>query len=189
MRCVFGCSAIAAIALAASAIPSSAATINLVGSGGSGLTAIQPFPYEIDGGVLSTAALSYTSDFVEFTVTPTAPTTTVVDVLANKAGTASFPNEFWQIVSGSLTGSSVVGPTAVTTGSNTPITATLIGGVDYFLELTSGTPVKGLGIGNSQFSVSVAATPIPGALVLFGSILAGAAGLVKRGRRQLALAV
>jgi hypothetical protein len=49
--------------------------------------------------------------------------------------------------------------------------------------------VKGLGIGNSQFSVSVAATPIPGALVLFGSILAGAAGLVKRGRRQLALAV
>jgi hypothetical protein len=189
MRCVFGCSAIAAVALAASAIPSSAATVSLVGFGGAGLTAIQSFPFEIDGGVLSSKALSYTSDFVEFTVTPTTPTTTVVDVLANKAGTASFPKEFWRIVSGTTTGAVVVGPTGVTTGSNTPITATLIGGIDYFLELTSGTPLAGKGLGNSQFSVSVAATPIPGALVLFGSILAGAAGLVKRGRRQSALAV
>src|ERR1700722_6992802 len=157
MRCVFGCSAIAAVALAASAIPSSAATVNLVSTGGSGLTASQTFPYEIDGGVTSLAALSYTSDFVEFTVTPTTPTTTVVDVLANKKGNPSFPKEFWQIVSGTTTGAVVLGPTPVTTGSNTPVTATLTGGVDYFLELTSGKPMAGLG--NSQFTVSVAATP------------------------------
>ena len=60
---------------------------------------------------------------------------------------------------------------------NTPVTATLTGGVDYFLELTSGDTLAGLG--NSQFTVSVAATPIPGAA---GSM---PAPLVKRNRRLL----
>ena len=190
MKRFFAYTAVCGAILAASAIPSSAATITLVGFGGGGLSASQTFPFEIDGGVVSSSKLSYKTDFVEFTVTPTTATTSVVDVLDNAKGHPSFPGETYRITSGSVSGPIVDGPFPVTSSSNTPEVVTLTAGVDYFLDLNSGKPP--LGVGNSQFTLSVVpTTPIPGSLVLFCSVLAGAGLLLKRSRqdRQFSLGV
>jgi hypothetical protein len=190
MKRFFAYTAMCGAILAASAIPSSAATITLVGFSGSGMFASQTFPFEIDGGVLSSSKLSYKTDFVEFTVSPTTATTSVVDVLNNAKNHPSFPGETYRITSGSPTGPIVDGPFPVTSSSNTPEVVTLTAGVDYFLELNSGKPP--LGVGNSQFQLTVVpTTPIPGSLVLFCSVLAGAGLLLKRSwrDRQLPFAV
>jgi len=143
-------------------------------------------PQEIGGTVTAAGALSYLSDWVEFTVAPTTGTTVTVDVLANLTGAASFPNEFFRLTSVTTSGAVVLAPVGVTTGSNTPVTTTLTGGVNYFLELTSRAPL--VPPGNSSFNVTVptgagGTTPLPGALVLFGTVLAGA-GLFMRRRRD-----
>jgi hypothetical protein len=156
-----------------------AATITLGPFSGTGLVATQDDAQNIGGHVTSLSALVSLSDWVEFTIAPSTLTAVVVDVL-NKpfTSTPSFPNEFFQITVGSTSGAVVFGPTAA---SDNPVTVTLTTGLSYFLELTSDSPS---GVGRSDFALSVPSdTPIPGALLLFGTVL-GAGGLLMRRRRD-----
>jgi len=160
---------------------------SLAHSGSASLgTADQVDPQDITGTVNSHSALVYSKDWVEFHVTPSSGTSVSVDVLPKPGtiSTPSFPSEFFKLVSGATIsglgttatgGTLVTGPTAVTSASAT--TLFLTGGIEYFLELNSGTPS---GLGQSQFALS---TPLPGALVLFGSVL-GLGGLLMRRRNK-----
>ena len=133
---------------------------------------------DISAFVNSKSNLVYTSDWIEFHVTPSTSAGMTVDVLNSpKNGNPSFVNEDFRITSGSKTGPIVFGPTLAT---NTLVPVTLTGGVEYFLELNS-TGVNGA-IGQTDVALSVAA-PLPGALLLFGSVF-GAGGLLMRRRNK-----
>ena len=160
-----------------------AATITLIGSSGAGLTANQDDAQDVGGNVTSTSALAFLSDWVEFFIAPSTLTTVTVDVLANKLGLPSFPDEMFQVVASAPNGPIVFAPTAAL---NIPTPILLSTGFDYFLELSSSTPT---GTGHSDFALAVpsggndSSTPLPGALVLFGTVF-GAGGLLLRRRRN-----
>jgi hypothetical protein len=161
--------AVASVLLGASGIASiaNAATLSFLGESGTGLTATLFGTNLISGSVNGDTALAFTSDWVEFTVTPTTSTTLNANTLAPPA---DYPGETWQVTSGSTTGSVVLASSA----NNIPASAVLTAGTDYFLELNSTKPTSGAG---SSFSVSVpsvAATPLPDTLALF----AGGLGLL-----------
>jgi hypothetical protein len=160
-----------------------AAIITLGPFSGTGLSATQDDAQDVSGTVADFSALLFTSDWVEFTIAPSTLTTVTVDVLANKIGLPSFPDEMFQIAALSPVGPVVFGPTLAL---NIPTPVPLATGVSYFLELNSATPS---GKGHSDFALSVPSggndlsTPIPGALVLFGTVF-GAGGLLMRRRRN-----
>jgi hypothetical protein len=165
-----------------------AATVTLVGS--LGITAVQSGAANISGVVLgSPAALAYLSDYIEFTVAPTTFTTVSVNDLAG-----SFPNEMFQLAEGTAGGTVVLAPQSVTNVTfGKSITIVLAAGVDYFLELLSGTPSP---VGNSSQAISVVAsdndpapTPLPGGLALLvgGLGVLGFAGFQKRRKTGRAL--
>jgi hypothetical protein len=158
-------------------------SLAFTGTGGNS-NAFQIDTADIAGSVSSKSNLKYTTDWVEFHVTPTSVTSTTVDVLANpKNSLPSFAGETFQVTSGTTTGPVAFGPTGVT---NTPVPIALTGGVEYFLELNS-TAVNG-SIGQSQFQLAVAA-PLPGAMLLFGSVFGVGGLLMRRRNKRAALAV
>src|SRR6266567_6488192 len=126
----------------AASITLDAFNLFVTGAGSLG-TAAQVDTADITGTANSHSALAYTSDWVEFHVTPTTLTTATVDVLNNpRTGLPTYPGETYRITSGTTTGPIVVGPTPVT---NTPTALLLTGGTEYFLELASLSPAPGLG--------------------------------------------
>lgn len=165
-----------------------AATITLVGE--LGLTAQQVTSQLIAGGVSGTTALSFANDWVGFQVAPTTNTTVTVNALAG-----GYTNAQYEVTANSInsitSASVVVGPTAA---DNTALFQLLSAGTYYFLQLVSGTPTDGFG--QSTYSLKVAlsdggnggTTPLPGALVLFGTVLAGAGAFMRR-RRDNGLAL
>jgi hypothetical protein len=181
----------AALLLAVSAVPAKVNAATVTWMADNGITAGNITPQVITGSVSSITALSYASDWVEFVVNPSSLSAVTVDVLANFANGPSYPNEFYQLLSGSVSGATVVGPTAVT---NTPNFIGLSTGVLYFLELASGGPstIDNLQtVGTSSLSIQVPTgdneigpAPLPGALALFagGLGLLGFAGL-RRSRK------
>src|SRR5579862_7473556 len=166
-------------AASASSITLDAVNLAVTGTGSSS-SAAQVDTADISGSVNSKSNLRYATDYVELHVTPTTSTGVVVDVLNNtRTNTPSFIGETYQIARGTVGGTDVLGPTAV---NNTSTSVTLTGGTEYFLELNS-TGVQAP-IGQSQFTLSVQA-PLPGALLLFGSVF-GAGGLLMRRRNKRA---
>jgi hypothetical protein len=137
-------------------------------------------PQKISGVVWSTGPLAFGVDWIQFHVLPTTSTSVVVDVLNNPGtNTASYPDELFRITSGSVGGPVVLPAQAA---SNVSTSVTLTGGVEYFLEMVSKTPAI---LGQSDQTLEVpAATPLPGALALFGSVL-GLGGLLMRRRRAV----
>jgi hypothetical protein len=181
-------SAAAAVCLMASGAVISvahASTITFVKANGSGLVATQVTSDLITGSVAGTTALAYGTDYVEFSVAPT--TSTTVEVF--NFSIAEYPNEHFELTCGTLSG-------AGTGGCGTPISSTLVadnssdtdvltltGGEDYFLQLSSAKPSSSGGF--SAFTLSVVATPLPGALALFsgGLGLVALTGQRKRAKR------
>jgi hypothetical protein len=191
------CTAVAgALILAASAIPAkvnAATVVSFVNDSGFNIFAGNLGNQFVEGVVSGTSALTYGSDWLEFTVNPSTIGVVTVDVLANFFTDApSYPNETYQLLVGGVNGASVIGQTTVT---NTPVQVSLTGGLYYFLELASGAPSSP---GSSTGSIQVTGgteegnfAPLPGALALFagGLGLLGFAGLRrsrKTGRRLVA---
>jgi len=149
----------------------SAATITLVTSNGTNMSALQVGLQGIGGFVDGTTALSFSSDWVEFYVTPAGTNTTVtVDDLAG----ALYPGEQWEITGPGLS----IGAESAN-DTPTPIAIPFSGiANDYYLRLASSAPTVTDG-GSSNFSLTVplgsgTQTPLPGALALF----AGGLGLL-----------
>jgi hypothetical protein len=161
-----------------------AATISFIAATGAATNApALSNPQNIAGTATGTVGLVFTTDTIEFSVTPNTGTATVVNVLNDPGtGTPSFPNEFFRIVRDTTGGAIVLAATAAT---NTAVVSNLVAGVNYFLEFNSDTPVGNTGL--STFHVQVPLVPLPGALVLFGTVL-GAGGLLMRRRRDRAAA-
>jgi len=161
--------------------------------GNAGFFGVLSSPTLINGIILGSAALDWTSNYLEFEVAPATTATVTVDVLAG-----GFPNETFRIVQASLLDpespaappGTVIANTSLVPGpfpaSNVGQQFVLSTGVDYFLELHSDKPAI---FGSADGSVSVLAggglgtVPLPSALVLFGSVLAGV-GLFMRRRRD-----
>ena len=177
LGCVAAVSLFAAGAANASSITLDSVLLTQTG-GSSG--ASQTDTSDINGFVNSKSNLVYATDYIEFHVTPTSATDVNVNVLNNThTNTPSFIGETYRITQGTVGGPVVLGPT---TASNISTTVTLAGGVEYFLELNSTGVQKP--IGQSDLALSVQA-PLPGALLLFGSVF-GAGGLLMRRRNKRA---
>jgi hypothetical protein len=93
--------------LCASAVPSSAASIEFLGAGGS-VAGLQASPIEVVGTASGTSALSFTTDYLNFAVSPSGLTALVQIVDLG----VTYPNEQFQIKGSN--GATVVGPTDVT---------------------------------------------------------------------------
>jgi hypothetical protein len=142
----------------------------------------------IDADIKGSAALAYTSDYVEFEVAPSTIGTVTVDVLAG-----GYPSEMFRLVEASALHPEDPGAppnTVLAPGplppSNVPVPFALSSGVDYFLELTSLKPTK-LGAASASIEIltggGLGTVPLPGGLVLFGTVLVGG-GLFMRRRRD-----
>ena len=161
-----------------------AATISFIAATGSASDSpALSNPQNIAGTATGTVGLVFTTDTVEFSVTPNTGSATVVNVLNDPGtGTPSYPNELFRIVRDTVGGTVVL---AATAASNTPALVSLLSGVNYFLEFSSSAPVGAIGL--STWHVQVPNAPLPGALFLFGTVL-GAGGLLMRRRRDRAAA-
>lgn len=139
------------------------------------------FVTAFSGAALGTAPSTSTT-WVAFTVSPSAPGDITVDNLG-----LNFPSEQFAVVTnptntlGTLTGGTSV--VALTSADNLPHAGSFTSGVTYFLELFSGPPTTpGLSSGEIKISIGGITTPLPGALVLFGTVLAGAGAFMRRRR-------
>jgi hypothetical protein len=174
--------AVAATLLMGTAV--NAATISLVqnglsftGSSPAQGTVAAVSPTELAGTLQSTTAPSFLSDFVEFTVSAANGTLVNVDVLNNPVNDLpSFVAEIFRITQDTVNGPVVAGSFAA---NNNVDSVSLMGGVDYFLELQA-TGVNGP-IGQSNFQL--ATTPLPAALPLFAGGL-GLMGWLSRRRKK-----
>jgi hypothetical protein len=205
MKALSCAAATGALLLAASALqaPVNAATITEVTDAGAfaGNTVTGSGTNELGAEATGYVALAYSTDWIEFTVAPTSLGS--VDIVVNDApfgAGPSYPSEMWELVSGTVGGTVIQGPTSA---PSTDVLVTLGASTNYFLELVSGSPpfsCNGACQGQSPISIAVEnavgpAVPLPGALGLFagGLGLLGFAGLRKsrktgRGLTSLATA-
>lgn len=123
-------------------------------------------------------ALSYSTDWIEFTISPTSGA--VASVVVNSV--TPYPNSFFEIGTGTFGTSNILGPSA---SNNTPFSVTLTSGTNYYMSFTSGTPT---GTGSQAFGI-VATTPESSSLVLLGFGLVGVLGIGLAGGYRRPMAV
>lgn len=177
----------AAFALAVSLLPSigNAATITPVTESGSVHTNpfFPPTPSVYSGIVTGSSQLSFTTDFLEFLLSPPPSPTVATTVTVNLLTSLAYAGETWQLCS-SL---ACAVPLLAGTPSNVGQTISLPTGADYWVEFASTAAPTPFGI--STFSVSTP-TPLPGALPLLmaGLGVLGFGAWRKRSRPQRSLA-
>jgi hypothetical protein len=120
----------------------------------------------LSGNIQGKAALGFSTDWEEFSVTTGAPVVTAVNVTVN--GIAMYPSEVWQIVSPNSSSTPPIASGSSTSGTQF---VSLLTDTTYFLEFQSSAPGAGV---TAQSNWAIQVTPLPGALLLF----AGGLGLL-----------
>ncbi len=169
-------------------VPVRAATVTVVTDANmSGATSGNPVVGVVDGttGLGGYAGAGDTTPtYLEFTVSPSsAGTNTTVDVNTG----SGYPYVQFEVTQSSPSGPAVIPLQYANNTAVAPISG-FFSGVDYFLQLFAPAPATfGIAVTTVQLSgaspIGGLITPLPGTLILFGSVIAGA-GLLMRRRRN-----